>query len=134
MGRKRKHHDIEPWASVTTHDSFVALYRTMLESDAYKDLNHASRTVYSILRLQHKGIGDTVICPYSTFKEYGIDSTTVKRSLIDLEVHGFIKTTYGVLVTKNLHNTPNEYQFITKWREWKKSPDKGKSRKVPTKK
>lgn len=132
MGKKKKR-NIEPWASITTSDHFVSLYRTMLNSEAYKDLRHASRTVYTILRLQYKGIGDTVICPYKDFKEYGIDSATVKRSLTDLQEHGFIKVTYGVLVTKHLHNEPNEYQFTTGWREWKKSQSTKKPRKPPSK-
>lgn len=121
MGRKKK--NTEPWASMlTSGDHFVGLYHTMIQSDAYKDLRHASRTVYTILRLQYHGTGDTVTCPYALFKkEYGIDSATVSRSLSDLESHGFIKVIHGVLVTKNLHNESNQYQFVSDWRQWKKN-------------
>ena len=132
MARKKRNYKAEPWASITTSDKFVSLYRTMLNSEAYKDLRHASRTVYTILRLQHQGVGDTVKCPYVTFKEYGLDSSTVKRALTDLEEHGFIKVTYGVLVTKNLHKDANEYQFVTGWREWKKEQNPRNSKKPPT--
>lgn len=134
MGRRRKKYNIEPWASLTTSDSFVSLYRTMLNSEAYKDLRHASRTVYTILRLQYNGTGDTVKCPYKDFKEYGLDSTTVRRALTDLEEHGFIKVTHGALVTKNLHKDANEYQFVTGWRTWTKSQSTKKTRVPPTRK
>ena len=132
MARKKKNYKAEPGESVTTSDHFTRLYDTMITSEAFRDLRHSSRTVFLILKMQYKGIGDTVKCPYADFKEYGLNSTTVKRAIADLEEHGFIKTEYGVLVTKNLHREPNEYRFTSDWREWKKSQSTKKSSTPPT--
>lgn len=119
MARKKsyKPHFFE---STTSNEHYTRLYDSMLKSDAWKDLNHSSRSVYTILKMQYKGeyTGETVLCPYKDFQEYGMNTTTIKNAIKDLEEHGFIRCEHGVLVTGNLHREPNEYRFISEWKDW----------------
>ena len=125
MGKKKRSYKAEPFEALVTNDHFTRMYDTQIKSEAYKDLRHSSRTVLLILRMQYKGYDNTVQCPYTDFKEYGLNSETVKRAIADLEQHGFIKCERGRVAwrddKKSLHQTPNEYTFSTEWRTWTKS-------------
>ena len=120
MARKKRY-EAERWETPIKSDHYTRLYDMMLTSEAWKDLNHASRTVYLILKMQYKGnySGNTVQCPYKDFQEYGMNTSTIKKCINNLEEHGFIRCTPGVLITKNLHKEPNEYTFISDWIDWK---------------
>ena len=124
MGRKKKY-EAERFETPVKGEHFTRLYDTMLKSDAWKDLNHASRSVYLILKMQYKGdyTGNTVMCPYKVFQEYGMNTSTVKKAITDLTEHGFIRCDNGIVVyhegSKTLHRTPNEYTFVSEWIKWK---------------
>ena len=94
----------------------------MLTSEAWKDLNHASRTVYLILKMQYKGNNPTVKPTYKDFQKYGMNTSTVSRCIEDLELHGFIRCERGTVLYHEgdvvLRKTPNEYTFISDWIEW----------------
>ncbi len=123
---KKKKYAPQRWET-PVDGTYTRLYEYMLKSDAWKDLNHASRTVYLVLKMQYKGdlTGNTIKCPYKDFKrDYGMSSSTVKNAIADLENHGFIRCASGILVTKNLHREPNEYTFTDDWIDWHKITNK----------
>lgn len=122
MGRK-KNYKPESFESKASGERYIRLYESMLTSDAYKDLSHSARTVYTILKLQYKGdyTGNTVKRRYKDFQEYGMNTSTIKRALVDLENHGFIKIKYGTKMTRDtgLRKQMNEYTFVSDWKYWK---------------
>ena len=132
MGKKKKY-EPERWETPISDDHFTRLYDHMMKSEAWKDLKHSSRSVYTLLKMQYKGnyTGHIIKCPYSYFQDYGMSTTTIKNAVRDLEEHGFIRCKVGTLVTKNLHRQPNEYEFSSDWIEWKS--DGKKKRELPDK-
>ena len=120
MARKKRYTP-EHFETTASSEHFTRLYDSMLKSEAWKDLNHASRTVYLVLKMQYKGdfSGKTIQCPYKVFQEYGMNTSTIRSALRGLEEHGFIKVEHGVMVTRNLHREPNEYTFISDWQQWR---------------
>lgn len=135
MGKKKNTNKYEPerWETPISNNHYTRLYDLMLTSEAWKDLSHSARSLYPLLKMQHRGSisGRTIKCPYSYLKEYGMNSTTIRNAIRDLERHGFIKCVSGTLVTKNLHRQPNEYEFVSDWIDWKKGTDK--KRELPDK-
>lgn len=124
MSRKTAKYKPEAFETKRSSDHFTRLYDSMLESDAFKSLTHAARTVYLILKLQYRGsfTGATVICPYKEFQSYGMNTATVRKALSDLEQYGFIRIEHGTRQYKdsNLKRQPNEYTFSDKWQEYRK--------------
>lgn len=134
MGKKKKYlYEPDRWETPVSNNHYTRLYDLMLTSDAWKDLSHSARSLYPLLKMQYRGnnSGRTIQCPYSYLKEYGMNSTTIKNAIRDLEEHGFIKCVPGVHITKNLHRQPNEYEFISDWIDWKKGTTK--KRELPDK-
>lgn len=120
---KKTQYQAQPFeSSQNGHDRYMRLYESMFSSDAWRSLSHASRTVYLIIRNQYKGnfTGNTLICPYSVFQKYGMNNTTIKKCISELERKGFIEVKSGTrqCTSKNLHRTPNEYTLIGKWKDY----------------
>lgn len=121
MARKKKYQP-ETFSAREGDNKHVRLYRSLLSSEAYKDLSHPAKTVYTLLLLQKDEGKYTVQLPYKEFKEaYGMNTNTVAKALRSLEDHGFIKVEHGRFITGKLHRDANQYTFIDKWKSWSKS-------------
>ena len=104
------------WEYVGNEHSFVRFYRSQLNSPAYKALSFEAREIYRILKAEYTGVHsdvrvgvDTVICPYSTIKSYGIRANNILLRIEELELFGFIETESGGF------RSPSKYKFINKW-------------------
>ena len=121
-GKRKSKNSCEPFEAVNGHEHFTRLYDSMLESSAYRSLSHAARTVYIELKKQYKGsyTGDTVICPYKVFQEYGMNTVTIKNALCDLEEKGFIEVIQGTPQAQgcNIRRQANQYRFTSAWKNY----------------
>lgn len=124
--KKRKANKYKPESFETgkADDSYTRFYNSMIDSSAYKSLSSSARTVLMVLKRQYKGnyTGDTVVCPYHDIQQYGLNTRTIKRAIMELEEKGFIKITYGTRQAKdcNARRQPNEYKFIGDWKNYPK--------------
>ena len=66
----------------------MIFFDDQLTSPAYLALSANAKEVYTVLRMQYKGVytGNTVKCPYSTFEQMGLRRETVSRALDQLEL------------------------------------------------
>ena len=114
MPRKKKPRDPPPKfaTSGTWHTHHVIFFDDQLTSLAYRALSANAKEVYTVLRMQYKGVytGNTVKCPYSTFEQMGLRRETVSRALDQLECYGFVEITRG-----GLEHRPSEYKLVDKW-------------------
>lgn len=112
----------ESFETSKPNEHFTRFYDSMITSDAFMALTSSARTVFLILKLQFKGnyTGNTVTCPYATIQKYGLNTTTIKKAILDLEEKGFIKIEYGARQTrdKELKRQPNKYKFIDSWKTY----------------
>lgn len=124
---KRNKYSPESFETSKPNGHWVRFYADMLNSEAYKTLSHKARTALIVLKLQYKGnfTGSTVVCPYKEFQQYGMNTTTIKKALMELEEKGFVKISYGARqINGNLHRQPNEYEFIDAWKSYSGKDDK----------
>ena len=117
MARKKKRVPETFESCGKSNEHFTALYDSMIESAAYKSLSSSARTVYTVIKSKYRGdfTGNEITCPYAVFEEYGLQHTTVKRALDDLENAGFIEVERQGFTTKNLHREPNIYRLSSRW-------------------
>lgn len=101
----------------TGHQHYTRLYDDFLQSKPWKQLSHAARSVYLVIKMNYKGhyTGNDLTCTYRQFKEYGMNSTTVKRALRELEESGFIDIELQQMVNRNLHRAPTIYRLSDRW-------------------
>lgn len=96
---------------------FVAIFREMLKSEAWKDLTNASRVAY--VHLKGKCInahGGEVTLSFKEMERI-MDRHTFKRSLDQLEASGFItKEQRG-----GLYRRRNYFRFSEQWRTFRKN-------------
>ena len=127
MSKKSTKYKPLPFETARPHDHYSRIYDDMIYSEAYKSLSHAARTAYMILKAQYRGnyTGNSVICPYREFKQFGMGTQTVNNALSDLENKGFIQIKHGTKQAKGSHlnRQPNEYIFSDKWKDCKKESD-----------
>ena len=104
------------WESIGNEHSFIRFYRSQFNSPAYRALSFEARELYRILKAEYTGVysdarvgANTVICPYSTIKSFGIRSNNILLRIEELEMFGFIETTSGGF------RLPSKYKFINKW-------------------
>lgn len=117
-----KGYDPRPFET-TSKSTYTRIYDDMLMSDAFRSLGNPARFVYLLLKSEYKGnyTGNTVTCPYSTMKPYGMNTKTIKRALLELEEKGFIEIEYGTRqFDGNLRRDRNKYTFSDKWKEYKR--------------
>ena len=121
MARKKKYTP-ETFSAREGDNKHVRLYRSLLTSEAYKDLSHLAKTVYTLLLLQKDEGKYTVELPYRDFKEvYGLTNTkNLSRALESLVDHGFIEIDKGRFITGKLRRDSNKYTFTDKWKSWSK--------------
>lgn len=119
---KRQKYKPESFETAKPNGHYSRMYDDMVDSTAFKALSSSARTVLIVLKRQFKGnyTGNTIRCPYKDIQAYGLNSTTIKRALSDLEQKGFIKIERGARQTadKNLYRQPNEYTFIDAWKNY----------------
>lgn len=107
--RRSKKHKLPP---------FVAIYREMLSSEAWRNLTNAARVAY--VHLKSKCVSydqDEVTLSYGEVERGGImDRHTFSRAIKQLEASGFIsKEQSGGLWRKR-----NHYRLVEKWRTFGK--------------
>ena len=123
MGRKKKYQP-ETFSAKAGDTKHVRLYRSLLTSEAYKDLSHPARTVYTLLLLQKDEGKYTVQLPYRELKEaYGMNSRTISNAIKSLEDHGFIIIEKGRFISGRhgaLYRDATKYTFADAWKSWSK--------------
>jgi len=100
--RKNKNHIGEP---------FVPVVKRMINSPAYKELTHAARVAYLLLKCQCKYNGQPEVeFPYSHAEEW-MNRHTFANAIKQLVDYGFIKkTSYG-----GMYRRTNKYRFVNDW-------------------
>lgn len=128
MGKKRRNkYEPKPFeianTSLNDNEHYTRFYDSLINSVAFKQLSNPARTVLMILKYQYKGdyTGDTIICPYTYIQQWIGNTKTIKNALEELEEKGFIRIIHGTRQSadKELYRTPNQYQFITDWRNYR---------------
>ena len=90
---------------------FVYITKEMLRSDAFKEISHASKTAFLLLRAQLKNHDQVEVkFPYSHAEEY-MHRHTFARSIRELEKMGFIRKTQS----GGLYRRVNIYTFCSAW-------------------
>ena len=115
MGKKKQKDPPPKFATGGTwHTHYLVLFDDLLNSPAYIALSAHAKEAYTILLQEYKGrySGNTVVCPYSTFKAKGVRGNTLSRALLQLETFGFIEVEHG-----GLEHQPSRYTFIDKWKQ-----------------
>lgn len=117
MGRKsNKKVPPKEWESIGNEHSFIRFYRSQFNSPAYRALSFEARELYRILKAEYTGVYsdarvgvNTVICPYTTIKSFGIRPNNIPLRIKELGMFGFIECDGGGF------NKPSTYKFICKW-------------------
>lgn len=115
MGRRKKH-DVKIWERETLNDNkFVRLYSSMLTSKAYVNLSSEAKVLYTLLKNNYYGSGETAMCPYDDIVKYtGINRKRIRKRIDELVAYGFIKI--SVQEEKNKRGKPpNIYHFVKDW-------------------
>lgn len=121
MGRKKKYVPRAFENGGANNHKFTGLYLTMANSKPWLSLSASARVVYLALKMEWRGVGDTVEVSLSQLAEKtGIGKRTVQRSLQSLEDGGFIKTTFHGGIAGG-GKTANQYKFIATWAAGEKS-------------
>ena len=102
MGKKKRQNKLPP---------FVAIFKAMIKSDAYKSLSNASRVAYLLLKnqIKHKDQRE-VIFPYSHAEEY-MTRRAFCNAINQLSEKGFIEITQK----GGLYRRTNVYRFVNGW-------------------
>ena len=120
----KKKSKVEAFETPRSSEHFTRLHDTLITSKQYKQLSHAARTVYVLIKSQYKGNynGNRIIYPYRQFQEYGMNTNTISRAVQELEAAGFIDIERQGFTTKNLHRQPTIYKLSSRW--WKEEKKK----------
>ena len=113
MSRKKKQ-DLKPSYATTPEGKYgyVTIFKDMIDSDAFAELDKDALKVYVILRSMFPGYGPpTVTCAYSILKKHGINEHMASKATLELEALGFITIKGG-----GYPDIANKYTFTDKWK------------------
>jgi hypothetical protein len=116
-------------------DTFAQVYESMLQSDAFKDLNSTQKVLYFICKAQYYGKrkpsrdypdieelqgDDLFYFNWNLAQEYGLYKPTCNKNFqMDMKAlidHGLI----DLVASGIAHRKKNIYRFSDKWKSWKK--------------
>ncbi|MBO5179247.1 MAG: hypothetical protein J6B87_02745 [Clostridia bacterium] len=126
MGRKKAKYT--PFKSYETNisnshktEQHVRLTRSLLVSEAYKDLGKNETKLLNYMKLISKGEDTFEFAASLGVSFLGLkegSEKSVRTAIKSLCKHGFIKT---VRFSNGSGHIPNEYEFDIRWRTWTKS-------------
>jgi hypothetical protein len=97
-------------------DNYVRIWRSMLESPAYRVLSGLARQVLACLEVEHLRHGGRengrLICPYARLMDYccTTDKPAIARAVAELKAAGFIDFRPG-RIGPGTNHAPNEYRL-----------------------
>lgn len=108
----------QSWKGKIGDTSFVMLYSSLYNSNAYRDLKPISKDIYIGMVLYAKGNYITEY-PYRIYKNI-CSKATFQSAIKELVEHGFIE----MISSGKFNHRPNEYKFCDKWQKWNKNNNK----------
>lgn len=108
----------QSWKGEIGDNSFVMIYSTLYNSNAYRDLKPISKDIYIGMVLYAKGNFITEY-PYRIYKNI-CSKATFQTGIKELVGHGFIE----IISSGKFNHSPNKYQFFDKWQKWNRNNNK----------
>ena len=100
-----------------TKERFAMMFKSMTESEAYKDLKPYSIKLYIAMLLWRKSYEETEIEYSYRLAENVLPKGTVQKAINDLIKHGFLEISRkGCFANR----TATIYKLSSKWKDWKK--------------
>lgn len=103
------------WKGKIGDNSFVMIYSSLYNSNAYRNLKPISKDIYIGMVLYAKGNYVTEY-PHRIYKNI-CSKATFQTAIKELVGHGFIE----IISSGKFNHRPNEYKFCDKWHKWKKN-------------
>lgn len=115
----------QPFEGSNKSGRFAKITHEMKDSDAFTDLTPSAMGLYLLLKFEYcekrvNGVVvsnnvDNIIFPYTTYMKYYNSRNKFVADIKMLISHGFVKVKERGRYTR----TPNVYQFVGDWQNWK---------------
>lgn len=104
----------------TLNEQHIRLPRSLLLSQAYKDLGKNATKTLSAMKLISKGEKEFEFSASIGLDYLGLNKNSeksVRNAIQELDKHGFIKCIY---FSSGAGHIPNKYMFTSDWIKWRK--------------